>query len=233
MQVITQVLVPSATFPNPLWVAATKATLFRGLFLINAARMLVGCIQCGGDNFSLNYSHTIPPCVSFCTRPFFWGRFGKMPLTTCRHFLLGSGVPRTRSSLASALGCLGFPHTSSRIIPSTCLYLSIRSISWRILVAGLLVRDFLRQWLAGRLFLKVIMATSSKLSSISLYVPQHLSEYAFKVSPSCMDNDNKALKGWRALRFVTKREPKSWVSCLYESMEYVFKPLNHLIATGP
>ena len=47
-----------------------------------------------------------------------------------------------------------------------------------------------------------------------------------------MDNDNKALKGQGALQFVTKREPKAWVSCLYESMEFIFRPLNHLIATG-
>ena len=47
-----------------------------------------------------------------------------------------------------------------------------------------------------------------------------------------MDNDNNALKGQGALLFVMKREPKAWVSYLYESMEFVFKPLNHLIATG-
>ena len=41
MQVTTQVLIPSATFPNLKWVAATKTALFRGRFLINAARMLV------------------------------------------------------------------------------------------------------------------------------------------------------------------------------------------------
>ena len=48
-----------------------------------------------------------------------------------------------------------------------------------------------------------------------------------------MDNDSNALKGQGTLLFVTKREPKAWVSCLYESMEFAFKPLNHLIATGP
>ena len=64
VQVITRVLVPSATFPNPLWVAVTKAALFKGHFLINAARTLVGRIKCGGDSFSLNCSYTIPPmCV--------------------------------------------------------------------------------------------------------------------------------------------------------------------------
>ena len=48
-----------------------------------------------------------------------------------------------------------------------------------------------------------------------------------------MDNNNKALKGQEALLFVTKQEPKAWVSFLYESMEFFFKPLKHLIATGP
>ena len=40
MQVATWVLVPSATFLNFLWVAATNIVLFRGHFLINAARLL-------------------------------------------------------------------------------------------------------------------------------------------------------------------------------------------------
>ena len=48
-----------------------------------------------------------------------------------------------------------------------------------------------------------------------------------------MDNDSNALKGQGTLLFVMKREPKAWVSCLYESMEFAFKPLNHLIAIGP
>ena len=69
MQVITQVLIPLATFPNPLWVAATKAALFKGHFLINAARTLVGCIQCGGDNFSLDCSYTIHSWVFYYTCP--------------------------------------------------------------------------------------------------------------------------------------------------------------------
>ena len=30
-----------------------------------------------------------------------------------------------------------------------------------------------------------------------------------------------------------KREMKAWVSYLYESTESAFRPLNHLIATGP
>ena len=68
VQAITRVLAPSTTFPHPLWVAATKAILFKGPFIINAARTLVGRIKCGGDNFSLNCSYTIPPCASYCTR---------------------------------------------------------------------------------------------------------------------------------------------------------------------
>ena len=41
MQVTTRVLVPSATFPNLQLVATTNTALFRGHFLINAARTLV------------------------------------------------------------------------------------------------------------------------------------------------------------------------------------------------
>ena len=51
------------------------------------------------------------------------------------------------------------------------LYLSIRSISWRTLVVGLPVRDFLKPCSAGRLFLKVLMVTSSKFQSISIHLP--------------------------------------------------------------
>ena len=119
VHVITRVLVPSATFPNPLWVAATKAALFRGPFLINAARTLVGRIQCGGDSFSLNWSYTIPPCVSYCTRPFFGERSGRLPLMAYRSFLLDSGMPRTGSSSATSLGHLNFHCTSSDIFLSS------------------------------------------------------------------------------------------------------------------
>ena len=41
MQVTTWMLVLSAAFPNLLWVAATKVALFKGHFLINAARTLL------------------------------------------------------------------------------------------------------------------------------------------------------------------------------------------------
>jgi len=87
MQIITRVLVPSATFPNFLLVAATNAALFKGPFLINAARMLVGRIQCGGDNFSLN---PLIHCISM-----------RAPLYSS--FLLGAlkrGLPLSASSLS-------------------------------------------------------------------------------------------------------------------------------------
>ena len=117
VQAITRMLVPSATFPNPLWVAATKAALFRSPFLINAVRTLVERIQYGGDSFSLNCSYTIPPCVSYCIRLFFWERSGRLPLMTCRSFLLDSGILRTRSSSATSLNHLDFQCMSLDISP--------------------------------------------------------------------------------------------------------------------
>ena len=119
VQVITRVLVPSATFPSPLWVAATKAALFRGPFLINAARTLVGRIQCGGDSFSLNYPYTIPPYASYYTRPFFGERSGRLPLRACRSFLLDFGMLRTESSSATSLSHLDFHCMSSDIFLSS------------------------------------------------------------------------------------------------------------------
>ena len=73
----------------------------------------------------------------------------------------------------------------------------------------------------------------SKSPSISLYISQYLSEYAFKVSPSRMDRDSSESKGLDTLLHVTKWEPKDWVSSLKEFMELTLNPLNHLIATGP
>ena len=48
-----------------------------------------------------------------------------------------------------------------------------------------------------------------------------------------MDIDNKDPKGNETLLHVIKRATKDWVSILKESMEFAFKPLNHLIAIGP
>ena len=76
MQVTTRVSVPSVTFPNLQWVTATKTALFRGHFLINATRMLVVGIQCGGDSFSLNCSYTMLPWLSYSTCPFSWDTLG-------------------------------------------------------------------------------------------------------------------------------------------------------------
>ena len=116
---------------------------------------------------------------------------------------------------------------------STLLYLSIQSMSWRRLVTGFPIRDFLKPCSARRLLLKVLMATSSKLPSISLYISQYLSEYAFRISPSHMDKDSRESKDRGTLLHVMKREPKAWVSCLKEPMEFGFRPSNHLITIGP
>ena len=115
LQAITRVLVPSATFSNLLWVATTKAILFRGPFIINAARTLVGHIKCGGDSFSFNCSYSIPTCASCCTRPFFEERSGRLPLMVCRSFPLESGTLRTESSSATSLDHLDFQRMSSDI----------------------------------------------------------------------------------------------------------------------
>ena len=72
-----------------------------------------------------------------------------------------------------------------------------------------------------------------KLPSISLYISQYLSEYAFRVSPSYMDKDSKESKGRGTLLHVMKRDLKAWVSYLKETMEFGFRSSNHLIATGP
>ena len=74
---------------------------------------------------------------------------------------------------------------------STRLYSSIRSISWRTLLVGFLVNDFLKSCSAGRPALIVLIVMSSKFPSISLNISQYLLEYVFKVSPSHMVMDNK------------------------------------------
>ena len=70
MQVTSQVLVSSTAFLNLLWVATTKAALFKGHFFINVARILVVGIKCGGDSFSLNCSSTKLLWLTHCTCPF-------------------------------------------------------------------------------------------------------------------------------------------------------------------
>ena len=85
----------------------------------------------------------------------------------------------------------------------------IRSISRHILVKGLPVKDFLSSCSLGRSTLKVLMATPLKSPSISLYIFQYLSEYVFRVSPSCMDMDSNESKGLGTLLHVTKQELKA------------------------
>ena len=61
----------------------------------------------------------------------------------------------------------------------------------------------------GRPTLKMLMTTSSKSPSISLYISQYLSEYVFRVSPFHMDRDSSESKGPSTLLHVTKRELKA------------------------
>ena len=55
VQATTWVLVPNDTLTGPLWVGATKATLFRGLLHINAARELVAKYSMRWWQFFLRY----------------------------------------------------------------------------------------------------------------------------------------------------------------------------------
>ena len=127
-----------------------------------------------------------------------------------------------------------------RIIPSLSVIVgSIRpeisdwSISWRRLVTGLPVRDFLKSCSDGRPTLKVLTATSSKSPSILLNISQYLSKYAFTDFPSLIDIDNKESRGWGTLLHVMNREQNDWVSFLKELIELVLSPSNHLIGIDP
>ena len=83
---------------------------------------------------------------------------------------------------------------------STLLYLSIRFMSWRTLVAGFLVKDFLKLRSVGR------------SPSISLNISWYLSEYIFNVPSSCMVKDSRESKGQRTLLQVMKRELNAQVA---------------------
>ena len=48
-----------------------------------------------------------------------------------------------------------------------------------------------------------------------------------------MDKDRRESKGRGTLLLVMKREPKAWVRCLKEFMEFDLRLSNHLIAMGP
>ena len=116
---------------------------------------------------------------------------------------------------------------------STHLYSSIQSMSWRTLLIGFLVKDFLKSYSTGKLTLKVLIAMSSKFLLISLNIFQYLSEYFFRVSPYRMVMDNKESKGQGTLLQVTKQDPNTQVNSLKELIEPAPRPSNHLIATGP
>ena len=100
-------------------------------------------------------------------------------------------------------------------------------------MTGFPVRDFLKPCSVGIPLLKVLMATSSKLPFISLYISQYLFENVFRISPSLILKDSREDRGRGTLLLVMKREPNAWVSSLKEFMESAFKLSNHLIATGP
>ena len=104
-------------------------------------------------------------------------------------------------------------------------------MSWRRLVTGLPVRDFLKPCSDGRPTLKVLMATL--IPSISLNISQYLSEYAFTDSSSLVDMDNKESKGWGTLLHVINWEQNDWVSFLKEVTKFVLSLSNHLIAISP
>ena len=48
-----------------------------------------------------------------------------------------------------------------------------------------------------------------------------------------MDKDSREFMGRGTLVHVIKWDPNAWVSSLKESIKLAFRPLNHLIATGP
>ena len=106
-------------------------------------------------------------------------------------------------------------------------------MSWRTLLVGFLVKDFLKLFSVSRPTLKVLIATSSKFLSISLNISQYLLEYIFRVSPSRMVIDNRESKGRGTLLQVTKRALNTLMSSLKELIELSLKPSNHLITTGP
>ena len=106
-------------------------------------------------------------------------------------------------------------------------------MSWRTLLIGFLVNDFLKSCSVGRPTLKFLMATSLKSPSISLNISQYLSEYVFKVSLSHMVIDNRESEGRGTLLQVTNQAPNALVISLKELIEPSLRPSNYLIAIGP
>ena len=73
--------------------------------------------------------------------------------------------------------------------------------------------------LSGQADLKGLYSYVSKSPSISLNISQYLSEYIFRVSPSCMDIDNNESKGRGTLLHIIKWDPNTRVSFLNESIK--------------
>ena len=164
------------------------------------------------SEYCINYRALAGPA---CPAKSLWGRL--FLYQSYLKFLISLGI-----TLAFPFPC----YWSS----STLLYLSILSMSWRTLVAGFLVKDFLKLCLVGRPTLKVLMAISSKSPSISLNISRYLSEYIFKVPPSCMVKDSRESKGRGTQLQVMKREPNAQVS-LWRNLWS--QPLGHRTISSP
>ena len=119
MQIVIWVLVPSTAFSNFLWVATTKVVLFRGHFLINAARLLAVDIQCGGDSFSWNCSSTILPWLAHCVSPFCLGCPKRLSSKACRPSFLWFRLAEDRIVLGVVSWQLGLSLCSSSGVSSS------------------------------------------------------------------------------------------------------------------
>ena len=96
MQVTSRVFVLLATFPNLLWVVATKAALFRDHFLINAARTFSYGHLMRRWQFLLELLlHQAPMADPLCLS-FFLGCSVRLPLMACRFSLLWSRFAENR-----------------------------------------------------------------------------------------------------------------------------------------
>ena len=96
MQVTSRVFVLLATFPNLLWVVATKAALFRDHFLINAARTFsYGHLMWRWQFLLELLLHQAPMADPLCLS-FLLGCSVRLPLMACRFSLLWSQFAENR-----------------------------------------------------------------------------------------------------------------------------------------
>ena len=106
-QTPTRVLVPSAASPYFLLVATIEATLPRSLFSsMRLGRLLAHSMQ-RWRLLLKPIPHCIPVRVPFFSF-FLLGALWRLPLMTCRFFLLGLRMPRTWSSSTAFLDYLVF-----------------------------------------------------------------------------------------------------------------------------